>query len=206
MFHDSKSHPYDTQSQSSGTYKLNIDDGFTNVDSSNFVVNLTTRNDNPCWSWDSQIKMWNGTYENAEDISVGNQLLGYSVPSMIDATFPDWHSWTEPDIDDGSLKMVVVTKANTTTVQRYTLLNGTEKLSNEHPFLVERAGTWGWIKVKDMLAGDTILLEDETTMDIISVLAVESPLTVVRIDVENTDTFFGGSFGGSDLSALGHNK
>jgi hypothetical protein len=170
-------------------------------DSASYAV--TTESD-PCFEASTLILMSDGSYKTLANIAVGDMVMGYSTPSMIDQSNPDWMSWTAERLLDGSNKPATVIYANTHIHSNYYTLNNEFKVTSAHPLLVYRDSLWQWIIVSDIIVGDVLWSDVGTEIPVTEIENITDEITVVSLDVEQVDTYF--VKGANGTTILAHNK
>ncbi len=168
--------------------------GFTWSD----VVNtsITTDGDSSgggCLHYDTLVTMWDGTRKKVYNLKVGDELLGYKIPGMIDADDPNWREWTTEN-PIGEKVMCRVKTAVIDFYPEYYFINNDIKITKAHRFFArhENSNIWGWIDSPDLVVGDYLLHEDGSHVKVSSIEFVQDRLDVVTVDVEETDTYFAG--------------
>jgi len=191
-------------------WKLRMSNAAGNVlsNSASITCNLTEY-DFQCFDFSSLIWKRN-TATNTDELiqigllEVGDTVRSWETPSMLDEEVEDWMLWSDTDISDGSHTYSTVTRKEDRSVSTYFRINDEENVTGRHPFLISRSGTWQWIRVQDLIVGDLMLAEDDSTISITSVELNTAPLMVTLLGVETVDTYFAGQFNGK--AVLTHNK
>lgn len=204
-----KSGTYDAEdgSSTSASWRCNVQDGISNVNSAskNMTITLSNSGQNTgCFTWDSKIWMDDGSYKNAQEIAVGDKLKAFTTPTMIDESIPDWKEWNDTSLTGNSLEQATVVRASSYIAPHYQKLNNEIKVTGEHPFLAYRYSLWQWINASELHIGDLLYASDGSHIPVTSNEHINLPIEVMNIGVEDIDTYFGGALGGKLV--LGHNK
>tara|TARA_R110000822_G_C15256666_1_gene487847 strand:+ start:300 stop:1244 length:945 start_codon:yes stop_codon:yes gene_type:complete len=178
-----------------------------NGDSASLTV--ITGEDPECFEASTLILMANGTYKTLANIVVGDQVTGYTTPSMIDQGEPDWMDWTAPALVDGSNKTATVVSVNSHTHLTYYTINNEFNVTASHPLLTYKDNLWQWIIIENLAIGDILWSDEGTHVPVTSITYTETEdaaeaITVVALDVETVDTYF--VKGASGTTILAHNK
>jgi hypothetical protein len=168
----------------------------------------TTETD-PCFEASTLILMSDGTYKTLAQVQVGDMVMGYSTPSMIDQSVDGWYAWTSPDITDGANTVATVVSVNTHPHFNYYTINNDFKVSGLHPLLIKRDELWQWVKVNALQVGDKMWSDNHEEIEITSVVntlaeSEANAISVVSLNVENVDTYF--VKGNTGITILAHNK
>jgi len=167
-----------------------------------------------CLGLGTKITMGDGSEKNIEDINVGDTVLSAQVPGMpLDFDDEDkwsvWEGvphgnapnnvWATAYYDIQEMNRVDPQTAEVFDVyfdyfDNYYLLNGTIKVTYEHPFLVLRDGSYSFRTMASLKPGDKLYTTDNQFEEIKSVHFVEEPMETVNINVEPLDVYFGGGF------------
>jgi hypothetical protein len=175
-------------------------------DSASYAV--TTESD-PCFEASTLILMSDGSYKTLTNIAVGDMVMGYSTPSMIDQSVDGWYAWTSSDITDGANTVATVVSVNTHPHFNYYTINNDFKVSGLHPLLIKRDELWQWIKVNALQVGDKMWSDNQEEIEITSVVntlaeSEADAISVVSLNVESVDTYF--VKGNTGITILAHNK
>ena len=148
-----------------------------------------------CFVAGTEIKTEQGD-KPIEEIRIGDYVWAYS-----------------PETDEAMLKRVTNTFVNKTDRLMRIIVNGEEIMATpEHPFYIpyctdSRSADWGlgsgWIKAKDLRAGDVLYLLDGSTavIEYIELVLLTCPVSVFNFEVEDFHSYFVSSYG-----VLAHNK
>lgn len=142
-----------------------------------------------CFVAGTEIKTEQGD-KPIEEIRVGDYVWAYS-----------------PETDETMLKRVTNTFVNKTDRLMRIIVNGEEIMATpEHPFYIpyrtdSRSADWGlgsgWIKAKDLRAGDVLYLLDGSTavIEYIELVLLTCPVSVFNFEVEDFHSYFVGNLG-----------
>jgi len=142
--------------------------------------------------------------ETIGDLVAGDQVTSFNSPTIIDETNPNWESWSEDDISDGSNVVTSVIRADAFLVGRYIRINGQVDCTEPHPLLVQRSNLWQWIRASALVVGDNLYGIDASAIPITSLETIDGQLQVVDVGAETVDTYFAGKIDG--VYILNHNK
>lgn len=186
------------------TWNCKMTDGSSNATSSNLLVAMTVFGDYEpdCYAFGTKVKMWDGTEKNIEDVIVGDELLGFSSPGMIDEDNPSWAGWESLNLIGGTNKKVTVTRSQPFSKSVWTL-NGLLPVSQYQPMLVYRDSLWQWARGEDLLIGDLLHTKENSTLEITTIDFDPTPVDVQDLGVETVDTYYVKI---GDVFVLGHNK
>jgi hypothetical protein len=191
---------------SSGSYETALTKTASmNGDSASFTV--ITGEDPECFEASTLVLMANNTYKTIADVVVGDEVLGYTTPSMIDQSQPDWAEWTAPALVDGSNKTATVVSVNAYTKSTYYTINQEFKVTASHPLLAYSNNLWQWITIENLVVGDILWSNEGTHVPVTSITYLEDAevaIPVVTLDVESVDTYFVKGTNGATI--LAHNK
>jgi hypothetical protein len=137
-----------------------------------------------CFAGGTLITMADGSEKPIEDVRVGDWVLGYDTQSVKAVTARVSHTFVHPDTNDSLL------------------LNGTVRVTAEHPFYVNGE----WIEAGKLQPGDQIqrLFRSESvpnpmTIAVENLQNVPGSLTTYNLEVENVHNYFAAGY-------LVHNK
>ena len=167
-----------------------------------------------CLAVGTKIQMADGSEKNIEDINIGEQVKSATVPNMpLDFDEEDtWISWVgtpnvnEPDstwdtayYDIQEINRVRPASASVMDIyfdfyESYYLVNGSLKVTYEHPFFILRDGTYHIKTVASLRPGDYLFKSDNTFEEIESVRFIDEKIETVNLNVENLDVYFGGGY------------
>jgi len=167
-----------------------------------------------CVGIGTPITMADGTTKNIEDVNVGEWVRAASVPGMpLDFDEEDtWSVWsgTPHGNPPGSVwatayydiqEMNRVTPASASVQEiyfdwydNYYLVNGSLKVTYEHPFFVLRDGSYHFKTTVSLQLGDKLFKTDNEFEEIESIEFINEPLETVNFNVENLDVYFGGGY------------
>ena len=143
---------------------------------------------NQCLDENTLITMSNGSKKPLKHLYVGETVLSYKINGHIPGTF----NWVG-NISDGEFDVSKVVRKSTSTVKGYYVINDNLKATGTHPIISrDNTGLWKWLSVKDVKVGYKLFKEDGTIVNVNTIRYVDAFMNIVRLDVENTDTFFAG--------------
>ena len=160
--------------------------------------------DMDCFLIDQQIMLASGGYKLAGEIEVGDELFSFTEP-----TFPkydgslNYMKWrgTDEQIEFGNSK---VTRATISDVAKYHLINNQIKVTGSHPFFVRRGRRFMFVPAKYLIDQDYLINQEWDFVQVTSNQIIEESAQIVKISVDNHNTYYGGSIDG--LAFAGHNK
>jgi len=167
-----------------------------------------------CLGIGTPITMADGTTKNIEDINVGDMIRSATVPGMPldfdeEDTWSAWSGtphgnppgsvWATAYYDIQEINRVRPASASVMDIyfdfyESYYLVNGSLKVTYEHPFFILRGGTYHIKTVASLVPGDYLFKSDNTFEEVESVRFVNEPLETVNLNVENLDVYFGGGY------------
>jgi hypothetical protein len=138
--------------------------------------------------------MGDGSLKNIEDVAVGDNVLAFRHPTVIDESVEGWKNWTTDNLD-GSSQVVTNVKSHVGNSyfkwQKIMLSDGSYiDCTWEHVFFVKDNGVWGWKQALTMAPGHSMLKQDGSEVTIMSNVITYTPVTTFNIDVEQDDTYY----------------
>ena len=167
-----------------------------------------------CLGIGTPITMADGTTKNIEDVNVGDWVRAATVPGMpLDFDEEDtWSVWTgtphgNPPTSVWATAYYDIQEVNRVTpasasvhdiyfdyYDNYYLVNGSLKVTYEHPFFVLRDGSYHFKTTVSLELGDKLFKTDNEFEEVSSIEFVNEPLETVNFDVESLDVYFGGGY------------
>ena len=167
-----------------------------------------------CLGIGTPITMADGSVKNIEDINIGDWVRSATVPGMPldfddEDTWSVWSGvphgnapnsvWATAYYDIQETNRVTPASASVQEIyfdyyDSYYLVNGSLKVTYEHPFFVLRDGSYQFKTTASLLPGDKLFKTNNEFETIESIEFVNSPLETVNFNVESLDVYFGGGF------------
>lgn len=166
-------------------YGLDCEDGYQKLQDLVKSVTATYRNESNdirqdyCFAAGTQILMADGTFKKIEEISIGDEVQGYSFKTNYVVTNR-------------------VNKLLESNVDLYLIINGYLKVTAEHPFAV---GHDEWKEAGKLQVGDTVL--GQMNIEITSIKIVKEFIQVFNLRVDGTHNFY---VSGNKALSLVYNK
>ena len=158
--------------------------------------------------------MADGSTKNVEDVNIGEWVRSATVPGM-PKDFDDEDTWTtwigtppgNPPSSVWSTAYYDIQETNRSTpasasvqeiyfdyYDNYYVINGSLKVTYEHPFLVLREGTYQFRTTVSLRLGDKLFKTNNEFEEIKTIEFVNESLETVNLNVENLDVYFGGGY------------
>jgi uncharacterized repeat protein (TIGR02543 family) len=147
-----------------------------------------------CLAIDTPIVMEDGTTKRVDEIYVGDRVRSYVVNGMIDESDPNWVNFTTTSTD-GEYHISTVKQADRDWFSSYYKINNDIRITKQHEIFVKnnQSGVWGWIEAPNIKVGDHLFGMDGSEVEVTTILHVKERLDVITLNVEETDTYFGGN-------------
>ena len=163
-----------------------------------------------CLAIGTKITMADGSLKNIEDINIGEYVKSAQIPGVpldfdSEDTWKDWtgvphgnapnSEWSTAYYDVQELNRVSPVSASVFDIyydfyDSYFLVNGSLKVTWEHPFFVLRNGSYSFIKTLELKVGDKIFQSDNNFINVTSIESVLEEIETVNINVEPYDVYF----------------
>jgi len=167
-----------------------------------------------CLGLGTPITMADGTTKNIEDLNIGDWVRAATVPGMPldfdeEDTWTVWSGtphgnppgsvWATAYYDIQEINRVTPASASIQNIyfdwyDNYYLINGSLKVTYEHPFFVTRDGSYYFKTTVSLELGDKLFKTDNEFEEVSSIEFVNEPLETVNFDVESLDVYFGGGY------------
>ena len=150
-----------------------------------------------CFSIDTPITMADGYTKKIEDLSVGEEVLTLTLPTMpLDFDDKDtWVDWETDTLDGAEYTTTKLTDIMFDWYDKYYKINDRIKVTFEHPFFIKHNNKYEFKKTEELIPGDEILTDTSgsfTFETITSIEVIEEELETVNINVEPNDVYFAG--------------
>jgi len=150
-----------------------------------------------CFSIDTPITMADGYTKKIEDLSVGEEVLTLTLPTMpLDFDDKDtWVDWETDTLDGAEYTTTKLTDIMFDWYDEYYKINDRIKVTFEHPFFIKHNNKYEFKKTEELIPGDEILTDTSgsfTFETITSIEVIEEELETVNINVEPNDVYFAG--------------
>ena len=167
-----------------------------------------------CVAIGTPITMADGSTKNVEDVNIGEWVRSATVPGM-PKDFDDEDTWTtwigtphgNPPSSVWSTAYYDIQETNRSTpasasvqeiyfdyYDNYYVINGSLKVTYEHPFLVLREGTYQFRTTVSLRLGDKLFKINNEFEEIETLEFVNEPIETVNFNVEDLDVYFGGGY------------
>ena len=167
-----------------------------------------------CVAVGTPITMADGSTKNVEDVNIGDWVRSATVPGM-PKDFDDEDTWTtwvgtphgNPPSSVWSTAYYDIQETNRATpasasvqeiyfdyYDNYYVINGSLKVTYEHPFLVLREGTYQFRTTVSLRMGDKLFKTNNEFEEIETLEFVNEPIETVNFNVEDLDVYFGGGY------------
>ena len=150
-----------------------------------------------CFSVDTPITLPDGSTIPIEDLSIGQQILALTLPTMpLDFDDEDtWKEWETDTLDGAEQVTALVREIYFDWYKDYYIINNRIKTTFEHPFFVKRDSKYQFIKTMDLQVGDEFLTDTSGSFvfeQISNIQQVDEELETVNINCEPYDVYFAG--------------
>ena len=167
-----------------------------------------------CVGIGTPITMADGTTKNIEDVNVGEWVRAASVPGMPldfdeEDTWSVWQGtphgnppgsvWATAYYDIQEMNRVTPASASVQDIyfdyyDNYYLVNGSLKVTYEHPFFIIRDGSYYFKTTASLQLGDKLFKTNNEFETIETLEFINEPLETVNLNVEDLDVYFGGGY------------
>ena len=159
--------------------------GGTTINSNVITVSTPV---NPCLDENTLITLSDGSIKAIKYLTVGEEVISYKLGNDQSES----RLWTG-NVSDGQFDKSIVKSVVKTSVKGYYVINDTLKATPDHMMLIQDfTGLWRWEGVSKILVGYKLFKEDDTIMNVDSIVYMNTFLNIVKIDVEYTDNYFAG--------------
>lgn len=146
-----------------------------------------------CFDTESLVLMASGQSKKLKNVSIGDKLLGFDFPNLIDESKGDYFNWTGNLNEASKTEVQVVNKKTSMVSEYYEFLmddNTVFKVTGEHPLLVTKDGIKvQWLRVKDINQSMNLIDKNGELKSILKLTFKNEPLEVATLDVENVDNY-----------------
>lgn len=151
-----------------------------------------------CMRVGTQVTMADGSLKNIEDIEVGDLVLSANIKDLPDERYGYIQldiakNWRNPDISDFEFSTAEVLAKNVIQTNKFFSINdGLVEMSASHYHLYKDAsdGQWRFGQSYDLKVGDQIMDVNKNIITIESISIIETPTTVIELNIETEDLFF----------------
>ena len=167
-----------------------------------------------CLGIGTPITMADGTTKNIEDVDVGDMIRSATVPGMPldfdeEDTWTVWSGvphgnppgsvWATAYYDIQETNRITPASASVENIyfdyyDNYYLVNGSLKVTYEHPFFVLREGSYYFKTTASLIPGDKLFKTNYEFETIETVEFINEPLETVNLNVESLDVYFGAGY------------
>jgi len=150
-----------------------------------------------CFSVDTPITMADGYTKRIEDLSIGEEVLTLTLPTMpLDFDDKDtWVDWETDTLDGAEYTTTKLTDIMFDWYDEYYKINDRIKVTFEHPFFIKHNNKYEFKKTEELIPGDEILTDTSGSFvfeTITSIEKIEEELETVNLNVEPNDVYFAG--------------
>lgn len=159
----------------------------------NLSVTMTTHGTG-CLSEDTPILMADGSIKLIKDVVVGDKLKAFYKSGMIHEDVEGWEEWTTENIEDAVIHETTVVGVYPDVYKAHYYFNQDLRITIQHHILVKKqsTGVWGWHTADELVIGDCFVDIDGQEVPIHRIEYIEKAIPVVKLDVEETDTYYAG--------------
>lgn len=146
----------------------------------------------PCFVFGTQVLMADGSTKAIESLQLGDAVMSYAHPHLLDESIRDWKRIELDDVKQGELSQSNVVAVSVGQFDDYYLINDTLGVTYEHPFLTytDRYQKWRWLNAQAIVRSDLLLTDTLEHTPIQSISLQKTPVTTVSLDVETIDNYF----------------
>jgi hypothetical protein len=158
-----------------------------NNPSSSATFQIYIQADGNCFAVGTMLRTASGD-RAVETLKVGDDVIGFTEPTMIDSSVDNWDSWTVSNLNK------LDTAATTTVVANNQFTsNASIKINNlhttlTHAYFVFDGTVYRWKLAKDIVATDKLVDSNKNLVSITSIEQVSVPTVFVALNVEQADT------------------
>tara|TARA_Y100000592_G_scaffold95834_1_gene163150 strand:- start:2676 stop:3806 length:1131 start_codon:yes stop_codon:yes gene_type:complete len=165
---------------------------------------------NGCLAIGTKITLPDGSVKNVEELNIGEYIKSAQIPGVpldFDAedTWRDWigvphgnapnNVWATAFYDIQELNRVSPVSASVFDIyydyyDSYFLINGSLKVTWEHPFFVLKNGSYSFEKTLNLQVGDKIYTPQNDFEDVSSIELINEEIETININVEPYDVYF----------------
>ena len=147
-----------------------------------------------CLVSDSPITKADGTIVEVGDLNEGDELKGYALAGLSDASDANFLEWESDTIGETQKNVKVVNVTYSFSNKIYNINNGELKGTSEHPMLVKDKsdGKYRFKQLVRLEVGDSLIKEvgnSLTEVEITSLTIESDEIEIVSLDVEVQDTY-----------------
>jgi hypothetical protein len=147
-----------------------------------------------CFLFGTKITMANGSLKNIEDLKLGDELLTFRIPGLIQSdNSDDWYpssKWSTNSTADFTKTTTKVSHMRTGPFWRHYVINGQYRVTYEHLIFAKREDTYQFIRVDGLQIGDYFLDANKNEIEITNIEQVYVMSSTVELDVEENDMYF----------------
>jgi hypothetical protein len=155
--------------------------------SSTTSFGLALEADGACFAYGTVLRTQNGD-RKVEDLIEGDVVIGFSEPSMVDASVEDWQNWTVgtlAQVDTGVL--TTVAECFHFDADRSVIINGVHMTYTHYCFVFD-GNKYCWKRAKDIKITDSFVNASKELVQITDIQTVIGTHSFVRLNVESNDT------------------
>jgi hypothetical protein len=138
--------------------------------------------------------MADGSFKNIEDLKLGDELLTFRIPGLIQSdNSDDWYpssKWSTNSTADFTKTTTKVSHMRTGPFWRHYVINGQYRVTYEHLIFAKRENTYQFIRVDGLQIGDYFLDANKKEIEITNIEEIHVMESTVELDVEENDMYF----------------
>jgi hypothetical protein len=147
-----------------------------------------------CFLFGTKITMADGSFKNIEDLKLGDELLTFRIPGLIQSdNSDDWYpssKWSTNSTADFTKTTTKVSHMRTGPFWRHYVINGQYRVTYEHLIFAKRENTYQFIRVDGLQIGDYFLDANKKEIEITNIEEIHVMESTVELDVEENDMYF----------------
>ncbi len=144
-----------------------------------------------CFEIASPVTLPDGDTKTYGALAISDSVKSYTSNEFTSSDEPSVFMSESSSLLSGSFSTSTVKHVTTHTVDSYFLINGSIKVTAEHPIMIKRDNTWKWLRAWTIQVGDLMFGVDESTIEVTSISVVEDDwIDVAIINVEEVDNYF----------------
>ncbi len=148
--------------------------------------------DGACLVYGTLIDMADGTQKPIEDVEVGDSVISFNIEGL--GTQEEWTEWHTDYRIFGEKSISTVTANRLSTNGNHYSINGTLKITNEHPVLIKRDNTISFRYIEEVIVGDKLYNSNMKLVNIDTRERIPGEVQTGDLDVEEVDNYFASNF------------
>ena len=144
-----------------------------------------------CFEIASPVTLPDGDTKTYGGLAISDSVKSYTSNEFTSSDEPSIFMSESSSFLSGSFSTSTVKHVTTDSVDSYFLINGSIKVTAEHPIMIKRDNTWKWLRAWTIQVGDLMFGVNESTVEVTSISVVEDDwIDVAIINVEEVDNYF----------------